>query len=71
MLKRILTRTRTVMAATLIVAAQIIQVASPLMPVAKAATTYPTPLPTGVVTDIQICHANSNDKDPYINPNPT
>lgn len=66
MLKRILTRTRTVMAATLIVAAQIIQVASPLMPVAKAATTYPTPLPTGVVTDIQICHANSNDKDPYI-----
>ena len=66
MLKNIITRTRTTMAALLIVAAQAIQIASPLMPITKAATTYPTPLPTGIVTDVQVCHANNNDKNPYI-----
>lgn len=65
MFKSLLNRTRAVAATGLLVAAQIIQIASPLMPIAKAANTYPAALPSGAVSEVQVCHANNNDKTPY------
>lgn len=67
MLRSLLDKSKILLATALIVSAQLIQVVTPLIPAARAAdTSYPTPLPGSTpVTEVQVCHANNNNKDPY------
>ncbi|QQS22055.1 hypothetical protein IPM09_00695 [Candidatus Saccharibacteria bacterium] len=66
MLHNLTKRVRIGAAAGLLIVAQLVQIASPLMPVAHATDTYPTPLPgTDPITSVQVCHATTSDANPY------
>ncbi|HRC28055.1 MAG TPA: hypothetical protein PKV96_01590 [Candidatus Saccharimonas sp.] len=66
MFQGIIRRARLGAAVGLLLCAQLVQIASPLIPTASAADTFPIPLPgTDPISSVQVCHATTSDANPY------